>query len=118
MFKSIYFAEHLRTAASENTFVEIIFQAKSLEVLIHQMVACSSSIKFAKIGLFQSYFLEHLRMVVATSTSSYVKLVLHRHYQWLLAINYFVLTIYFFLLSIFAKIYMVDVWLGSEYDPV
>ena len=118
MFKSTYFAEHLRTAASENAFVEIIFQAKSWEVLIHQMVACSSSTKFAKIEFFQSYFSEHLRMVVATSTNGYVNLVLHRHCQWLLAINYFVLTIYFFLLSIFAKIYMLDVWLGSEYASV
>ena len=118
MFKSTYFAEHLRTAASENAFVEIIFQAKSWEVLIHQMVACSSSTKFAKIEFFQSYFSEHLRMVVATSTSGYVNLVLHRHCQWLLAINYFVLTIYFFLLSIFAKIYILDVWLGSEYASV
>ena len=81
MFKSTYFAEHLRTAVSENAFVEIIFQAKSLEVLIHQMVACSSSTKFAKIEFFQSYFSEHLRMVVATSTSGYVNLVLHRHFN-------------------------------------
>ena len=50
-FEKIYFAEHLRTATSENNFLAIV---KNLEALDHLVVPLAR--KFGKIKLFQNVF--------------------------------------------------------------
>ena len=55
VFNNSYFSEHLWTAASENSFVEMLLQEKSLEVLVHLMVASTSAKDLRRLSFFRAF---------------------------------------------------------------